>query len=247
MALAGVELGEHAVEDVVVLQAQLGANGEYFLARDVLAVVLREVEADAGHVDEVFLRDDAVFFRRLEVLAVDDDQAVGPLARGPLEVAEDEVAPPFSAAVEVEAVRGVDNLRPSRRAEFAQCRARHERRDRRVDVHDIVAALLHEAGDLRQRREVAGAQGASAPRRVVDVVEAAFERLHVRRAARQRVDAPAPATEVVRVRQEERADRLRHGRCNQQPGFFVHLVHVASTRPFFCDEARENIRARPRR
>ena len=109
------------------------------------------------------------------------------------------------AAVEVEAVSGVDDDGPARPSvQRAQRPPRDESRDRGVDVHDVVPArrdyLSNPSGGAEQVRK---REGIATPRDVEALVEVRSDDLVCGRAIAERVDAPALAAEVVSERSEE--------------------------------------------
>ena len=175
-----------------------------------------QVDADPWHVDEAILRDDPVAPGRRLVLIVDHDQAVGPPARHPFRSQEQGVRGPAPALVEVESVRRICH----RRAALGRCPVdgdpRHEPRDGSVDVDDVGCRVQERRDRPFGPDNAAHVEDRPRERELVDVIESLFEHFVVAATVGGRIDSPAARAEVRRVRQEEVADRVRHGGNNEE-------------------------------
>ena len=111
MPLARVELRHHEEELVLPAEPELLVKPAYPGHRDGFSGPSCQVQSDARKAGQPLRRDEGVFQGGPAVLLVDDDQMVRPTRRSALQLQVEAVFQGRAAAVEVEPVRRVDDLR----------------------------------------------------------------------------------------------------------------------------------------
>ena len=211
--LPAIQPTDDAEEGRRGVEAQVGANrGDGGIRHAGPRVQLR-VHADARHEQQAASGHDPMPQGGGVVPFVDDHEAIGPATGDLLRGEEGEVRQQPAVRVEVESVRRVDGGRPPLDGKAADRGPRHECRDRRVDVHDVVAGA-HDPGDRPQAaHDPADVQDGARQRDLVERVEVPLHHGVDRRPAGRGLDAPALLAEVRGVGEHEHegvGDRGHH-------------------------------------
>ncbi len=150
------------------------------------------------------------------VLSVDHDQPVRPSAGDPLGCQEGRVCDRSSSSIEVETVRGIDDDRSPLGRQPSSGVPGDERRDRRVDVDDVVAGLDNFRDGPFATHQAPRIEHRSREGELVDVIERGMQDGLTGDTVGGRIDPPAERPEMGCVRHEKVADSVRHGRDEQE-------------------------------